>query len=302
MPKNTRDKEDISRKEHTDEKNEKRVTFNDNAEKENVRGKQEASERKQANSDVGQKKPLNDKTNKDVSRTNNANDETPQGKQKVSKDEKANEDISQKHPPDKTTKRKQKETLSDKTNKGITRVDNADKDTPKEKQKVPKDKKLNVAISQKDPLEKPTKKDSTDNNNADKAPPKAKQKASKDEEANQSISPKDPPNEKTNTPTPRSVTSEEERAWEKLIPNHNHLSGKAPQPKDQFFGLIRLENISATMHNKEYARGNLFGDDIMEAPDYNAPHTAFQVCDTHSHFPPISSNTKIQYQLNPPLE
>ncbi|KAI4228659.1 MAG: hypothetical protein LQ349_006524, partial [Xanthoria aureola] len=248
-----------------DEKNGKGVTFDKNTEKEKVEGKQDASApsaRTRSSHDVWQKKPLRDRTNKDASRINNAEKDTPHKNQKVAKNEKANEHIVQKHPRDKATHGKHKETQSDKINKGSPRVDNANREALKRKQKASKDEKASEDIGQKE------------------APPPKKQKASQNENTNQPISLQDPSQGPDNTHTIHELTHEEKLAWGKLI---RYPADPPLIPMNRPFGLVRLEKISTRLHNIELARGNVYGEEIMESPDYLAPHTAFQVIDGDPH-------------------
>lgn len=269
----------MSREETRDEKNGKGVTFDKNTEKKTVEGKQDAqapSARTRSSHDVWQKKPLRDSTNKDTSRINNAEKDTPRKNQKVAKNEKANEHTVQKHPPDKTTYGKHKETQNDKTNKGSPRVDNTDREALKRKQKASKDEKASEDIGEK--------------NDKEAAPPSKKQKPSQNENATQPTGRQDPSPGPDNTYTIHELTHEEKLAWGGLI---RYPADPPLIPMNRPFGLLRLEKISTRLHNIELARGNFYGENIMESPDYLAPHTAFQVRDApffpHLIFHPISN-------------
>ncbi len=282
----------MSWEETRDEKNGKGVTFDKNTEKEKVAGKQDASApsaRTRSSHDVWQKKPLRDRTNKDASRINNAEKDTPHKNQKVAKNEKANEHTVQKHPPDETTQGKHKETQNDKINKGSPRVDNANREALKRKQKASKDEKASEAIGQKAPPDKTRKIDSTGNEYDKEAPPQKKQKASQNENATQPTSLQDPSQGPDNTHTIHEPTHEEKLAWGKLI---RYPADPPLIPINRPFGLVRLEKISTRLHNIELARGNFYGEEVMESPDYLAPHTAFQVRDAPFPPPPLYFPTK----------
>ncbi|KAL8647114.1 MAG: hypothetical protein Q9226_006568 [Calogaya cf. arnoldii] len=284
--------------EYANRAKEKDVVQNDNAEKENVKGKQDASTNKNATQCTSQKDPLNDKTNKDISRRQDAGKDTPRGKQQVSENQQTKDDTRRKALLDQTTMKDtygktktnrgtlkgqqemsananaydidQKEALID---KAIDSDAKANNETHKGEQKMSKHETANDH----------DKKNTTVNDNADKGTSKGKLKAPNDESTYEDLIAKEPSKPQAHTHDLRNTTSEQERAWEELITKANRLPDKTPTPEEyQQLGLKRLPKLTAKTRPKESTPEKSNGTKltkILDGFDNLKPHTAFQLID-----------------------
>ncbi|KAL8850976.1 MAG: hypothetical protein Q9221_004059 [Calogaya cf. arnoldii] len=285
------------RVEYANRAKEKDVVQKDNAEKENVKGKQDASTNKNATQCTSQKDPLNDKTNKDISRRQDGGKDTPGGKQQVSKNQQTKDDTRQKALLDQTTmddtygKTKinrgtlkgqqemsaianaydidQREALID---KAIDSDAKAKNETQKGERKMSKHKTANDH----------DKKNTTVNDNVDKGTSKGKLKAPNDECTYEDLIAKKLSKPQAHTRDILNTTLEQKGASE-LIPKENHLPDKTPTPEEyQQLGLERLPKLTPKTRPKEITPENPNGaklTKILDDFDNLKPHTAFQVID-----------------------
>ncbi|KAL8855305.1 MAG: hypothetical protein Q9198_010860, partial [Flavoplaca austrocitrina] len=232
----------------------------DNSGKENLQEKHNAWSAKNANREAGQKNPLNDRSNEQVSRTGFNGRESPKGKEKVTSfNGKFDENIGQEGSP------------TENTHKGITRAVSTDKETSRGLQQLSKCERANI---DKHSQGKTIRKDITGKVDPDDSAATLRQIWGKTvgDKIAKVMSDKYEP---ANNSTKRSYTADEKSAWEKHVPDYDHLSGKDPDPLVNFHGVGRLENISADKFNKTVLSGEIAHG--VEKRDYLSSHTAFEV-------------------------
>ncbi|KAL9621927.1 MAG: hypothetical protein Q9204_008076 [Flavoplaca sp. TL-2023a] len=158
----------------------------------------------------------------------------------------------------------------------MARPVSTDKETSRGIQQVPKSEKTSIVCSHKHAQDKTIRKDITGKVDPDDPAATLRQIWGKTvgDKIAKVMSDKYEP---ANNSTKRSYTANEKSAWEKHVPDYDHLSGKDPDPLVNFHGVGRLENISADKFNKTVLSGEIAHG--VEKRDYMSSHTAFEIID-----------------------